>query len=165
MTTRTRSVPFHETETEMTQLVLPGFTNALGTAFGGQIAAWCDVCAAVSAQRFVRGPVVTASMDQLHFLKPIRRGMVVLLRSRVNRAWRTSMEVGVRVEAEDVTTGAREHCCTAYLTFVGLDASGQPRRAPLLDAAGDPDAERRMREADIRRNARLEVRRLRAELR
>ena len=83
---------------EMTQIVLPGDTNNHGTAFGGQIAAWCDICAAVAAQRFCRLPVVTASMDQLHFLQPVKKGMVVILRSQVNQAWKTSMEVGVRVE-------------------------------------------------------------------
>ena len=66
-----------------------------------KIAAWCDISAAISAQRFCRKPVVTASMDELHFLQPVKKGMVVILRSQVNQAWRTSMEVGVRVEAED----------------------------------------------------------------
>jgi acyl-CoA thioesterase 11 len=150
-----------KTRTEMTQLVLPGNTNALGTAFGGQIAAWVDICAAVAAQRFVCGPVVTASMDQLHFLRPIRRGMVVVLQATVNRAWNTSMEVGVRVDAEDVSTGEREHCCSAYLTFVALDDQGRGRRVPGLDTAADPEAVRREREADLRRDARLRVKRLR----
>lgn len=158
MTPHPGAVRPEHTRTEMTQLVLPGFTNALGTAFGGQIAAWCDICAAVAAQRFVRGPVVTASMDQLHFLRPIRQGMVVVLQAQVNRAWGSSMEVGVRVDAEDVREGVREHCCSAYLTFVALGPDGKPVPAPILDTSGDPVAQRREKDADIRRNNRLRVR-------
>jgi acyl-CoA hydrolase len=144
--------------TEMTQLLLPTHTNNHGNAFGGQIAAWCDICAAVSAQRFCRDPVVTASMDQLNFLRPVRRGMVVVLRSRVNRAWNTSMEVGVRVEAEDPASGARVHCCSAYLTFVKLDGHGRAAAVPALDLEGDPSALRRHAEAALRRGLRLEHR-------
>ena len=96
-----RIVSPEETTVEMTQLVLPSNTNNLGTAFGGQIAAWVDICAAVSAQRFCRMSVVTASMDALHFLNPVHQGMVVILKSTVNAAWNTSMEIGVRVESED----------------------------------------------------------------
>ena len=146
---------------EMTQIVLPSDTNNHGTAFGGQIAAWCDICAAVAAQRFSRLPVVTASMDQLHFLQPVKKGMVVILRAQVNQAWRSSMEVGVRVEAEDPLSGSVVHCCSAYLTFVALDAHGKPCRIPQLDTADDATWERRSREAQIRRDNRLKMRQLR----
>ncbi|MFT5679153.1 MAG: acyl-CoA hydrolase [Myxococcota bacterium] len=146
---------------EMHQIVLPTHTNNHDTVFGGQIAAWCDICAAISAQRFCRGAVVTASMDQLHFLRPVRRGMVVILKSQVNQAWRTSMEVGVRVDAEDPATGSLVHCCTAYLTFVALDAHGQPRSIVSLDPGEDVDMIRRTKEADLRRARRLEMRELR----
>ena len=152
------------TRVEMTQIVLPTHTNQHGTAFGGQIAAWVDIAAAVSAQRFCRRPVVTASMDELHFLRPVSHGMIVLLHAQVNRAWRTSMEVGVRVEAEDALTGNREHCCSAYLTFVALDDGGAPHPVPTLDLEGDALATRRATEAQLRRAARLEMRALRAEL-
>jgi acyl-CoA hydrolase len=151
-------VPGDRTFTEMTQLLLPGHTNALGDAFGGQIAAWVDICGAVSAQRFCRGSVVTASMDQLHFLRPVRRGMVVVLQARVNQAWRTSMEVGVRVDAEDPNTGARSHCCSAYLTFVKLGEAGRPVPIPTLDVGADPIARRRQAEAELRRASRLSLR-------
>lgn len=147
-----------DTTTVMTQIVLPQFTNAHGTVFGGQIAAWIDVCAAVSAQRYSRGAVVTASIDQLHFLAAVRQGMVVVLRSRVNMAWRSSMEVGVRIEAEDPMTGERQHCCSAYLTFVALDGAGQPREIPAFVADPDPVAQRRARQARERRQMRLAVR-------
>ena len=150
-----------DTAVEMTQIVLPSHANNHGTAFGGQIAAWCDICAAVSAQRFCRGPVVTASMDQLHFLLPARRGMVVILRSQVNQAWKTSMEVGVRVETEDPLTGERKHCCSAYLTFVSLGPDGSPVPVPSLDTASDPGQQRRAKEAQWRRDARLRMRELR----
>ena len=152
------------TRVEMTQIVLPTHTNHHGTAFGGQIAAWCDIAAAVSAQRFCRRPVVTASMDSLHFLEPVRRGMVVVLRSQVNQAWTTSIEVGVRVEAEAVESGARVHCCSAYLTFVALDDAGRPQAVPALETGGDAQAIRRAAEAQIRRDSRLRVRELRRQL-
>lgn len=154
------SVKISDTRVEMTQIVLPTHTNNLGTAFGGQIAAWADVCAAVSGQRFARGPVVTASMDSLLFERPVRQGMIVVLYSQVNRVWRTSMEIGVRVEAEELTSPRREHCCTAYFTFVALDASGAPRVAGELDLEGDPNQIRRWEQAEIRRQSRLALRRL-----
>lgn len=139
-------------------MVLPGHANALDSVFGGQVAAWIDICAAVSAQRFARRAVVTASIDELHFLRPIRIGMVVVLQSMVNDAWRTSMEVGVRVEAEDPRSGDRIHCCSAYLTFVALDASGRPTPLPELARSDDPDHARRAREARARRDHRLAMR-------
>ena len=150
-----RQVHIRETRTEMTQLLLPGQTNNHGNAFGGQIMAWCDICAAVAAQRFCRGEVVTASMDQLAFRKPVRAGMVVVLQAQVNRSWGTSMEVGVRVEAEDPKVGRREHCCSAYLTFVHLDDAGHPAAVPRLDPG---DETRRYAEAQTRREARLSLR-------
>jgi acyl-CoA hydrolase len=145
----------------MTQIVLPTHTNNLGTAFGGQIAAWIDICAAVSAQRLARAAAVTASMDGLHFRRPVRQGMVVVLQSQVNRVWRSSMEIGVRVEAEDPATGLREHCCTAYLTFVVVGTDGNPAQAPKLDLQDNSDCCRRWEQAAIRRKSRLELRRLR----
>jgi acyl-CoA hydrolase len=157
-------VPTEATRTIMTQIVLPSFANARGTAFGGQIAAWADVCAAVSAQRMSRGGVVTASMDELHFLVPIRAGMIVVLQSQVNRSWRSSMEVGVRVEAEHPETGEREHACSAYLTFVALDDAGRPRPVPALDTGGDALLMRRFHEAELRREARLRMREARRAL-
>ena len=113
-----------DTRVEMTQLVLPSHTNNHGTAFGGQIAAWVDVCAAVSAQR-----LSNASCDCFDgcaaLLHPVHKGMVVILKSTVNCAWNTSMEIGVRIESEHPLTGERLHCCSAYLTFVAIDKNGQ----------------------------------------
>ena len=155
------AVPSARTRVEMTQIVLPPHTNNHGTAFGGQIAAWADIAASVSAQRFCRSAVVTASMDQLHFLRPVRLGMVVVLKAIVNEAWRSSMEVGVRVDTEDPLTGEQEHCCSAWFTFVALDGDGGPRTVPRLDPGDDPDALRRARGARMRREARLQMRALR----
>ena len=148
------------TRVEMTQIVLPPHTNNHGTAFGGQVAAWADICASVAARRFCKGPVVTVSMDSLHFLSPIKLGMIVTFRAQVNQAWRTSMEIGVRVDSEDEATGQRQRCSTAYFTFVALDEAGRPRPVPALDAGEDAEDLRRAREAQIRRDGRLQVRAL-----
>ncbi len=150
-----------QTCTTMTQIVLPQFTNNHGTVFGGQIAAWADICAAISAQRFARTGVVTVSIDELHFLKPVHQGMVLELNSMVNRAWGSSMEVGVRIEAEHPVTGRRVHCCSAYLSFVSLDAEGHPAKLPELDTAQDPEYARRAVEAQARRDHRLKMREMR----
>ncbi|NOY24618.1 MAG: acyl-CoA thioesterase [Oligoflexia bacterium] len=147
----------------MTQLVLPQYTNALGTVFGGQIAAWIDICAAVSAQRYSRGIVVTASIDKIDFLAPVKLGMIVILRSKVNMAWRTSMEIGVRIEAEDPRVGVRKQCTSSYLTFVALDEQGKPRPVLPFDPGSDPDCIRRARQAQHRRDARLRLRQARIE--
>jgi acyl-CoA hydrolase len=151
-------VPVNATNVEMTQIVLPSHTNNHGTVFGGQMAAWIDICAAVSAQRFARKAVVTASIDELHFVHPVRRGMVIILRARVNQAWGSSLEVGVRVEAEDPRTGDTSHCCTAYLTFVAINDDGKPSQVPTLDAGTDQEALLRAREAQDRRDNRLSMR-------
>ena len=142
------------TRTEMTWIVMPGQINALGTIFGGQVMAWIDVCAAVSAQRFARSEVVTVGMDRLSFKTPIHQGDVVVLQGMVNWSGRSSMEVGVRVEKEDPRTGQREHTSTAYLTFVALDDEGRPCVTPKLSPKTDAQR-RRWREAVVRRRARL----------
>ena len=148
------------TRTEMTWIVMPGQANALGTVFGGQIMAWVDVCAAVSAQRLSRSNVVTVGMDELTFQAPIRQGHVVVLQSLVNWVGTTSMEVGVRVESEDPMTGVRVHTSTAYLTFVALNESGE--RVPLPQVMPVTDIQkRRWQQALCRRDARLASRRSR----
>ena len=156
------SVLAEHTDVEMTQIVLPSHANNHGTVFGGQMAAWIDVCAAVSAQRFARKAVVTASMDEIHFVQPVRRGMVVILKARVNQAWGSSMEVGVRVEAEDPRTGDTAHCCTAYLTCVAINDDGKPSQVPILDTSKDDEARQRADAAQTRRDTRLEMRRRRS---
>lgn len=142
------------TRVVMTETVLPGDGNSLGTAFGGRIAQWIDIAGAVACQRHCRQRVVTASMDDLHFLLPIKVGMIVELRSQVNAAFRTSMEAGVRIESEDPLTGARAHVCTAYLTFVAQGEHGQAAEVPPLKLENDEDR-RRAHDAGERRALRL----------
>jgi acyl-CoA hydrolase len=146
-----------ETRCEQTWIAMPGVANALGTVFGGQVMAWIDVCAAVAAQRFCRSDVVTAAMDQLVFEAPIRQGEIAVVQAMVNWAGRTSMEVGVRVEAEDPYTGDRRHTATAYLTFVALDRDRKPQAVPTLSPESDVER-RRFAEAAGRRAARLAAR-------
>jgi acyl-CoA hydrolase len=141
----------------MTWIVMPTQTNALGTVFGGQVMAWIDVAAAVSAQRFCRSDVVTASMDSLVFRAPAHQGDVVVLRAAVNWAGTTSMEIGVRVESEDVYTGQRQHTASAFLTFVALDRNKRKRRVPRLLCETD-DERTRCAAAERRRAQRLALR-------
>ena len=116
---------------EMTEIVFPNDANPLGNVMGGRVMHWIDICAAVAAGRHARSPVVTASVDKIDFLRPVRVGGILVLRASVNYAHRTSMEVGVKVLHEDRQTGARKHVASAYLTFVSLDpATRQPRLVP-----------------------------------
>ncbi len=144
----------------MTEIVLPSYANALGTVFGGQVAAWIDIAAGVAAMRHARNIVVTASMDDLHFVAPAHVGEIVVLQAHVNRVFTTSMEVGVRVEAENPLTGERRHTATAYLTFVALDAAGQRIAVPPLLPESEAER-RRYQQAEQRRIWRLERRQMR----
>jgi acyl-CoA hydrolase len=149
---------------EMTEIVLPGDTNALGTIFGGKVMQWIDIAASVAGMRHSGGNVVTASIDGLTFLTPIHLGEIVLLKAQVNFVGRTSMEIGVRVEAEDPRTGARRYTTKAYLTFVAIDAAGKPRAIPPLVPESEEDR-RREGDAMARRDARLALRDARLALR
>ena len=142
------------THVEMTQIVLPVFANAIGTVFGGQILSWMDMCAAVSAQRHARTPVVTASIDSVNFIQPVKQGQIVILKSQVNAVFHTSMEVGMIVIAEDPLTGERHKACRAYCTFVALDMHGTPVKLHELIASNEEDR-RRAKEAQQRRSVRL----------
>lgn len=143
-----------ETEVVMTQLILPPDANNLNAAFGGKVMEWIDICGAVAAQRHCRQVVVTASMDDLHFHAPIKVGWVALLHARVLAAFRTSMEVGVTVHAENPLTGERHLTTSALLTFVAIDKDGG--RVPVPPVKADTDAEREVvREAEARRTQRL----------
>ena len=146
-----------DSRVEMTELVLPGDTNALGTIFGGKVMQWIDVAASVAGMRHSGGSVVTASIDGLTFLTPIQLGEIVILKSQVNFVGRTSMEIGVRVEAESPSSGARRYTTKAYLTFVAIDAHGKPRAVPPLALESDDDR-RRFEDAVARRAARLALR-------
>lgn len=147
------------THVEMTQVVLPQFANSLGTVFGGQILAWIDICAAVSAQRHAKAQVVTASFDGVNFIAPIRQGHVVILRSQVTATFHTSMEVGVTVTMEDPVSGERKHAAHAYCTFVALDKAGKPRSIPALVLTSEED-KKRYDSAVKRREMRLKAKQL-----
>jgi acyl-CoA hydrolase len=149
--------PVALSQVTMTELVLPQHTNALGTVFGGQIMAWMDICAAIAAQRHARKPVVTASVDALQFVAPVLKGWTVNLKASVNYVGRTSMEVGVRVDAENPITGETFHTASAYLTFVALDEQKKPVSVLPVDPQTE-DQKRRFNEAQIRRQNRLSLR-------
>ncbi len=139
----------------MTQIVMPTHTNgAAGVMFGGVMMQWIDVCAGVAAMRHCGGRVVTASIDRLDFLHPVRVSDVVVLQAQVNYTGRTSMEVGCRVETEDMLTRTRRYTTKAYLTFVAVDEVGAPRQLPplVLETADD---RRRYAQAQARREDRL----------
>jgi len=139
----------------MTQIVMPMHTNGVsGVMFGGIMMQWIDVCAGVAAMRHARGGVLTASIDRLDFLSPVRVGETVVLQAQVNCAARTSMEVGCRVETEDMRTGIRRYVTKAYLTFVAIDEHGRPRPIQPLELVTAEDA-RRHTEAERRRKERL----------
>ena len=138
----------------MTQLVLPTHTNALGTVFGGTVMSWIDISGAIAAQRHSCSDVVTASIDQLNFVAPIRQGWVVNLRASVNYTSRTSMEIGVRVDAENPKTSEIFHTASAYLTFVALGSDGRPTLVPELKLESDIE-KRRFAAAEKRRQQRL----------
>lgn len=143
-----------DTEVVMTQLILPPDANNLDAAFGGKVMQWIDICGAVAAQRHCRQVVVTASMDDLHFHAPIKVGWVALLHGRVLAAFRTSMEVGVTVHAENPLTGERHLATSALLTFVAIDKDGQ--RVPVPPLLMETDADRMaFQEAQTRRTLRL----------
>jgi acyl-CoA hydrolase len=145
----------------MTEIVLPGDGNALGTAFGGKVMQWIDTAAAIAAIRHTRKVVVTASMDELHFHAPIKVGEIVQIQARVNAVFHHSLEVGVEVFSEDQLSGTRKHTCSALLTFAALDAEGRPTTVPPLlletqeerDLQAAGEARRAHRLANRRRTA------------
>jgi acyl-CoA hydrolase len=146
-----------ESMSEYSELAMPNDANPLGTLFGGKVMHLVDLCGSLAAARHARAPVVTVSIDYLNFLAPIRIGQLVVLKSSVNRVFRTSMEVGVRVDVEDLITGNIRHTSSAYLTFVSLGADGQPAPAPcLIPETGEE--KRRYEDAAGRRQMRLALR-------
>ncbi|MET0731182.1 MAG: acyl-CoA thioesterase [Solirubrobacterales bacterium] len=128
--------------------------NLAGLVHGGVVMKMCDEVAAIAAIRHCGKRVVTASVDRMMFVDPVNVGELLACSATVNAAWRTSMEVGVRVEAENPRTGERRHTSTAYLTMVALDDHAKPTRVPELLTETDTEARRR-REAELRRANRL----------
>ena len=139
----------------MHELILPNDTNNLDTVFGGKVMQYMDLCAAMSAYKFARTAVVTASVDRLDFLAPARVGDMLILKSSVNYSHNTSMEVGVHIDAENVKTGKRRHTASAYLTFVSLDSNGKPQKVNDIIPKSDNE-KRRYNEGKERHMQRLE---------
>lgn len=150
-------LPLKSYQVSMTQLVLPNDTNQLGNLLGGQLMHWIDLVAAIASARHSRRVCVTASVDELNFLHPIKTGEVVTLLASINRVFRTSMEVGVKVLSENMLTGKVRHANTAYLTFVALDENGMPIGVPQIAVETDEER-RRYEDASTRREQRLQRR-------
>jgi acyl-CoA hydrolase len=146
-----------ESQHETSELMMPEHANNMGHVFGGVILSMMDKTAAIAAFRHSRAGVVTASIDRVDFREPIHLGDLVVMKASVNYVGRSSMEVGVRVEAEDLMTGRRRHTNSCYLTFVAVDRKGRPIEVAGLKPETD-DEERRNVAAQQRRRRRLEER-------
>jgi acyl-CoA hydrolase len=148
--------PVTDSQVVMNEMVLPNDANVLGNVLGGHVMHLMDMCAAMAAMRHCRKVVVTASVDHLSFHHPVKVGELMILKASVNYADRTSMEVGVRIEAEQPLSGEKRHTSSAYLTFVALDELGQPTRVPRVVPVTEKDkcryeAARKRREDRLRR--------------
>jgi len=141
--------PVSESRATMTEVMTPQHANTLGNVFGGAVMSLMDRVAAVAAQRHARKPVVTVAVDSLTFLEPIHVGELVSAFASVNYVGKTSMEVGVRIEAEDLLTGVKRHTNSSYLTFVAVDEAGRP--TPVNPVVPETDAEKRRHRAAARR--------------
>jgi acyl-CoA hydrolase len=146
-----------ESQHETSELMMPEHANNQGHVFGGVILAMMDKCAAIAAFRHSRASVVTVSIDRVDFREPIHLGDLVVMKASINYVGRTSMEVGVRVEAEELLTGRRRHTNSCYLTFVAVDRNGRPIDVPAI-VPETPDEIRRHAAAEQRRRRRLEER-------
>jgi acyl-CoA hydrolase len=149
--------PVSASTSEIVEIVLPNDANLLGNMLGGRVMHLIDIAGALAANRHSNSHVVTASVDYLDFRFPIKVGEWIVLKSSVNRVFHTSMEVGVKVFAENILTGERRHTSTAYVTFVALDINQQPRSVPPLILTTEHER-RRYREAGERRRMRLAMR-------
>ena len=143
----TASVPLSKSQTEMTEMVLPDDTNALGRALGGVVLHWMDICGAISAMRFANQQCVTASMDNVDFIAPIDVGEIAVIKSYVFNTGRTSVDVKVDVHSEDPRTGKVQETTTSFLTFVAIDESGNPAEVPELIC--ENETERELRDAAV----------------
>ena len=141
------------TQSEMTEIILPNDTNTLGHLLGGRLMHFIDLTGAMAAYRHSRTHVVTAAMDHIDFIRPVRLGDLVTLKSSVNRAFTTSMEVGVKVWAENTRTASIAHVASAYLVFVAIDEQGHRQKVPQL-LPETPDEIRRYEDALRRREHR-----------
>ena len=139
---RKKSNTVRNSQVTMHELVLPNDTNNLGNVLGGRVMHLMDMCAAMSAYKHARTHVVTASVDNMNFLAPAKKGFILILRSSVNYVAKSSMEVGVKIESENPFTGDIKHTASAYLTFVSLDESGKPTEVPDINPETDIEIRR-----------------------
>jgi len=147
-----------DSATEMVQVVLPNDANPLGFILGGTVMHLIDIAGAVACHRHTRTLLVTAAVDGLQFIHPIKVGDLIILKARVTAAWSTSLEVEVEVFSEEIITGVRRMTSRAYLTFVSIDTAG--RRVPIPPVILETDEEQaKARAADVRRAERLKARR------
>ena len=147
--------PVRDSQSEMAEIVLPNDANPLGALLGGRLMHWIDLAGAMAAHRHSRNYVVTASVDHIDFLVPVRVGDLVILRSSVNRVFHTSMEVGVKVYVENYIADTAEHVGSAYLTFVAVDAAGKHLKVPAVIPETE-EQQRRYTDAGRRREIRRE---------
>ncbi len=145
--------PVRDSISEMVEMVLPNDANPLNTLLGGRLMHWIDLAGALAAHRHSGSTIVTASIDHLDFLVPVRVGDIVIFKSSVNRAFKTSMETGVKVWVESYASGERRHVSSAYLTFVAVDRQGQKRAVPPVIPETE-EQKRRYEDAGRRREAR-----------
>jgi acyl-CoA hydrolase len=146
--------PVRESRSVLSELALPNDANGLGAVLGGKIMHLVDIAGAIAAARHSRRFVVTASFDHMDFRQPVHIGQLIILRASVNRAFRTSMEVGVKVFAEDLRSSEKRHVASAYLTFVALDDERRPVPVPSVLPETE-DEQRRFEQAGARRAYRL----------
>ena len=143
-----------ESEVIMTEIVLPNDTNALHNLRGGKILHWMDIASAIAAGKHTQSVVVTAAVDNVSFENPIKLGDVVTIKARVTRAFRTSLETYIEVEAENIPSKTRYRCNTAYYTFVSLDSNGRPKPVPAVEPETEED-QKQYQDALHRRELRL----------
>jgi acyl-CoA hydrolase len=136
--------PVRDSQSEMTELVLPNDANPLGALLGGRLMHWIDLAGAMAVHRHARSYAVTASVDHIDFLVPVQVGDLVILRSSVNRVFHTSVEVGVKVFVENYIADTAQHVASAYLTFVAIDAKGNRLKVPAVI----PETEEQQRRYD-----------------
>jgi len=148
--------PVSDSQSEYSEVALPNDANPLGNLLGGRVMHLVDLAAAIAATRHSRRPVVTVSVDYMTFLHPVHIGDLILLKSSVNRVFRTSMEVGVRVCVENMRTGVRRHTSSAYLTFVALDEKGETTAVPPVIPETEEEKQR-YDDAALRRSYRLQL--------
>lgn len=141
--------PVRDSASEMVEIVLPNDANPLGHLLGGRLMHWIDIAGALAAHRHCRNYVVTASIDHLDFLVPVQVGDLVIFQSAVNRAFNTSMEIGVKVSVENYIAATRQHVSSAYLTFVAVDRHG--RKLPVPPVIPETEDEKRRYEGALRR--------------